>query len=762
MHANDCGLPGSSFSPPKCVNFDVRNGVATSSAYQGPFRSEEPLVNRGDGISKPSSESDVLQVFKELLNEIQGSHLPRLEIDPFTGNPEHFYTFLSSFRHEVEAKVSDPHKKLSYLLHYCHGPAKEAIRHCVLLPSDACFMTAMEILKSQFGRPSQVIQAVTEGMYTGQSIRHDDIEGLQNLVTQMRSGSITLSQLGRASDLNCTVNLLRIVGRLPKALQNKWAEVAESFMAVNREPSFDDLINLVSKRIAVMTTEYGRLTLGQNKRVDSKLPSTSRIAAIRSSDSARSLCPKCGKLHSLDQCTLFAGLGVPERWEFLKSNKRCFRCLAANHMIRDCKSVKRCGVDQCPKIHHPLLHSQNLSEEVGCKRFVCGSHSMADVEVRLGFVPVQVRGNHKTIRTYAFLDNGSDCTLVTRKVARILGLTETPTSIQLATLHGVQTVACGRARASLESLDGSFASPVSVVIVDRLPVDKVDTSLDRQKWPHLSDVDVVHLPSTEVGILIGCDVPEVHWVEDQRIGTKGAPFAIKSPLGWVVRGPLTGAAPRHCRVNAVLSTDKGTDNLVKRMNESEFSDIDESEEKHASVSDELALKQVESTIAVVDGRYQLAVPWKQPELMQPGNKSLVRQRLKHLRRKLSRDEDLRIRYNDLMNDYVRKACISRSELGMQWFLPHHPIINLNKPGKVRIVFDCSASEDGVSLNDALLQGLDLINNLTGVLMRFRRSGVALSADISEMFLQVRLAPENRWAFSFLWWTGGDLSRESDI
>ena len=39
------------------VNFDVSNGITTSSEYRGPFRSEKPLVNRGDGISIPSSES---------------------------------------------------------------------------------------------------------------------------------------------------------------------------------------------------------------------------------------------------------------------------------------------------------------------------------------------------------------------------------------------------------------------------------------------------------------------------------------------------------------------------------------------------------------------------------------------------------------------------------------------------------------------------------------------------------------------------------
>ena len=31
-----------------------------------------------------------------------------------------------------------------------------------------------------------------------------------------------------------------------------------------------------------------------------------------------------------------------------------------------------------------------------------------------------------------------------------------------------------------------------------------------------------------------------------------------------------------------------------------------------------------------------------------------------------------------------------------------------------------------------------------------------------MFLQIRLAPEDRWAFSFFWWTDGDLSQDPDV
>ena len=54
--------------------------------------------------------------------------------------------------------------------------------------------------------------------------------------------------------------------------------------------------------------------------------------------------------------------------------------------------------------------------------------------------------------------------------------------------------------------------------------------------------------------------------------------------------------------------------------------------------------------------------------------------------------------------------------------------------KVRIVFDCSAKMDGVSLNDVICAGPKLQKDLFDVLIRFRRNPVALACDIKEMYL----------------------------
>ena len=57
--------------------------------------------------------------------------------------------------------------------------------------------------------------------------------------------------------------------------------------------------------------------------------------------------------------------------------------------------------------------------------------------------------------------------------------------------------------------------------------------------------------------------------------------------------------------------------------------------------------------------------------------------------------------------------------------------------KVRVVFDAAAKNNGKSLNDTISPGPKLQRELVDVLTRFRRAPVVLSADISEMFLELQ-------------------------
>jgi len=141
---------------------------------------------------------------------------------------------------------------------------------------------------------------------------------------------------------------------------------------------------------------------------------------------------------------------------------------------------------------------------------------------------------------------------------------------------------------------------------------------------------------------------------------------------------------------------------------------------------------------------------REGEVTFPDNRLIAEKRLESTERKLNRDEELAKKYCAIIEDYVNKGYarkITPEEASAPstkpWFLPHHPVRNPNKPDKVRIVMDAAAKCDGISLNDKLHTGPDLLNSLVDVLLRLREQRVGLTADIEAMFHQVQVIEEDQ-------------------
>ena len=84
------------------------------------------------------------------------------------------------------------------------------------------------------------------------------------------------------------------------------------------------------------------------------------------------------------------------------------------------------------------------------------------------------------------------------------------------------------------------------------------------------------------------------------------------------------------------------------------------------------------------------------------------------------------------------------------YIPHHAVFNINKPSKLRVVFDAAAKYRGTSLNENLLKDPDLLSSLIGIILRFRINEFAVMGDIEQMFHQVNVPTTDRDALRFLW------------
>ncbi|KAK3724031.1 hypothetical protein QZH41_007681 [Actinostola sp. cb2023] len=205
---------------------------------------------------------------------------------------------------------------------------------------------------------------------------------------------------------------------------------------------------------------------------------------------------------------------------------------------------------------------------------------------------------------------------------------------------------------------------------------------------------------------------------------------------------------------------------VQKMFEMDFNDR-ETRKKPLSLQDQKFLKIVEEGIRQLpNGHYEMPLPFKTDSILFENNIEMALKRLTYLKKRFQRDEKYRQDYVAFMQAIIDAGHAERVEEdalpandGKVWYIPHHGVYHPKKQEKIRVVFDCSATFKGESLNKQLLQGPDLANSLVGVLCRFRLEPIAFMCDIEKMFHQVKVRNDCRDYLRFLWWDNADLEGE---
>ena len=109
--------------------------------------------------------------------------------------------------------------------------------------------------------------------------------------------------------------------------------------------------------------------------------------------------------------------------------------------------------------------------------------------------------------------------------------------------------------------------------------------------------------------------------------------------------------------------------------------------------------------------------------------------LKSSENKFKRDPEFHKTYKSTMKDYINKGNALKllaeelKQTPHTNYIPHHSVKNVNKPGKVRVVFDAGTKFQSTSLNENLFKGPDLLNSLIRILIRFRKEEFALCGVI---------------------------------
>ena len=272
----------------------------------------------------------------------------------------------------------------------------------------------------------------------------------------------------------------------------------------------------------------------------------------------------------------------------------------------------------------------------------------------------------------------------------------------------------------------------------------------KDKWPHLASVPFEQTARRkQIDVLIGSNQPLFHHVLKEVHSNKSAdPVARLTHLAWVCFGPTIVEEHRRKLRSYFTGTYRSShieksvihpqDDQLRQFWELEALGIKDTDDK--TLDKKEAVAKASESIVCEDGRYSVRISWKKGEPDLENNCEMALVRLKSQEKVLRRKAPEAMQaYNKIIEDYKRKGYVKKVEKTNgpnQWFLPHFAVIKEERTTtKTRLIFDAASKDRGKSLNDAIRAGPKLHKDLLNVLLHFRHSPVALSGDISEMFLQ---------------------------
>ena len=304
-----------------------------------------------------------------------------------------------------------------------------------------------------------------------------------------------------------------------------------------------------------------------------------------------------------------------------------------------------------------------------------------------------------------------------------------------------------------------YSFRVTPFVKDSLSVvsETIDVTILQDRFPYPQPIKRIVYNYSDVEMIVGQDVfHAIKPLEYFQGRNQNTPVAVRMPIGWVLSGPLPSpigvrATTFKCNVEDVALADQ-----KKKWYELESYGTFKQADSRLS-ADKSAQKILDSTTLHDGSRDVVGRLWADDNIHLPDNFYASLVQFKSLEKRLEKDLNLKTQYASDIRSDVEKGYVlpvrphdSKNRSDRERYVPHHPVLNPNKPGKVRRVLNGASRFHGKSMNNCLLVGPDLLQNLSFVLLRFREHNYAISADIEGMFMQVGSLESDQRSLRFLW------------
>ena len=689
----------------------------------------------------------------------------------FSGQQKDWQAFWAAFRDINDCPKYSDTTKLCYL----KQAQKDTSLHqqlCENVAHGDSYAEVVEGLLDQYDRPREDHRIYVENLTKMEPVKATR-SSIMACATTLQSSVNGLNRLGQVDMQSIFTTLIEPL--LPEKLKVQWEEATVENKKV---PKVNNLIAFLRKRAAMPqyadklpphelaerksyrpqpSRQKGSVHVTTNSPVQPSPGMTEPTGSRHriTYPPCRYSCPLCEEAHYAWACSTFKGKTLAERKEHVKTHNLCENCLKPGHTQSDCNSRFTCQT--CAGKHNTLIHSGSAPlTTTGAIHHLSIKKPKAKL---LMTCKVMITGpTGKTMPVRALLDSGADTCSITSKVAKHLSLKQLKETVAISPFGNNHQMICQTTSFQLSSLlKADWTHQVMAVIVDQITGDqpREDASAVRSltKVKDLILADPLFDSPGRIDVLIGADVLPYVMITPEppsSIMTRDTVFG-HAIMGTYSPSATTNKASMQLAVQSTPEDDLThlrqdlarfweMDNLLKPScpyNKTELRALTEyADTHHYNQSKKM---------------YQVILPRRMERRPLGESKTQALQRYFQNTKSLTRKGGLQ-KFREVLQEYVdlrhARLCTAE-ELQMPaskcYYLPMFGIVkNSSTTTKLRIVFDASAvTTSGWSLNDTLEAGPMLHPKLAEILIKFRKYRVALTGDITKMYRQLLLTPEDQ-------------------
>ncbi|XP_055685378.1 uncharacterized protein LOC129791308 [Lutzomyia longipalpis] len=697
--------------------------------------------------------------------------LPQIQLPTFDGK----YNDWLSFRDRFQSSVIDHPslsavQKLDYLKSALTSDAASTIKH--LSTTATNFSIAWDLLVQRFERKGEIVADHIRSLYSIPRVTSSDSQAIHKIYN-------TLSESVMALDA------MEIPGRDPWIVQFVLDKLdTESKVLWGREcgndvPSLSTFKKFLMQRcIDAKNSTESSATKNTNpnpKNQSYHKPNVSkRQIGVTQSDAAKPNCRCCSEApHPLYRCAKFLGMSAFERFDVVKRLGLCRNCLDP-HMTNSC-TFRVCR--KCQGKHNVLLHDKFASDSNSTvpptpttppapttqnasgpplqnSTSLVGVASTQRTRVYLMTAMVDALDvNGGRIPCRLLLDGGAEVNIITTELAQKLKLPRCQSNVAVVGVGGHQTKIRHQITATICSQISNDTFTFDCQVMPKATGNIPGWTTDKTQYnipQHVTLADPLWADQKPIDIIVGGDVYWFSLLTNVISLGPGMPHLRETVFGYAIVGEQH-SVPANRGAVCLATTSTLDDALEKFWKLEDLPDDAPITNEQQAAEDHF----VATHTRTPEGRFVVELPFKKsPELLGESRPQAIRQLLA-LERKFEKFPELKKAYSEVMRDQLERGWLEPvpwdDSRAISYYMPHHGVFKDSTTTKLRIVYNGSAkTTSGFSLNDFLMVGPTVQDDLAIILLRFRIHAIAFTADITKMYLQLLMALKDADCTRLVW------------